>query len=175
MVGDKRIQDAVYACHARDVRFRSGEYSMPPEIPQYSISVTTEFAVPPQRVYDAWLSASDLRHWMSADVEIDPVIGGEYRLTWDTEDGEFAVQGTFLDLVPGRTIVLTWTPVDPGGQTVHPAVELRLEFREYGNSGSTLTQTETGPGIQTPEQRAESEEGTKMAHESLKHHVEEHG
>jgi uncharacterized protein YndB with AHSA1/START domain len=149
--------------------------AMNPEHPQHSISVTTEIAAAPQRVYDAWLSASDLRHWMSARVEIHPVIGGTYRLTWDTEDGTIYAHGTYLELDPGRKIVQTWTPVGPDGDTGSAEVEIRLEFRESDTGGTEMTQTETGPGFQTPEQIAESEEGTRLAHDALKHHLEVHG
>lgn len=148
---------------------------MNPEQPQHSISVTTEITAPPQRVYEAWLSASDLSHWMSARVEIDPVVGGEYRITWETEDGTISAFGRLLELVPGRRIVQTWTPVGPDGDTGNPEVEIRLEFREFGNYGTSMTQTESGPGFQTPEQVAESKEGTRLAHDALKHHLEVHG
>jgi uncharacterized protein YndB with AHSA1/START domain len=85
------------------------------------------------------------------------------------------VDGTFLELDPGKTIVQTWTPVGPGGNTGNPTVQLRLDFRDAGNGGTLLTQTETGPGHQIPEQVAEAEEGTRMAHDALKHHLEVHG
>jgi uncharacterized protein YndB with AHSA1/START domain len=54
----------------------------------HSISVTSVIAASPARLYEAWLSASDLTHWMSARVEIDPVVGGHNRQTGSTHDGD---------------------------------------------------------------------------------------
>jgi uncharacterized protein YndB with AHSA1/START domain len=140
----------------------------------HSISVTSVIAASPARLYEAWLSASDLTHCMSARVEIDPVVGGHYRLTWSTDDGDISATGEYLHLEPGKTIVQTWTPVGPDGETSNGGVEIRIEFRDLGNGTTEMTQTESGPGFQTAEQIRESKEGTKIAHEALQHHIEMH-
>jgi uncharacterized protein YndB with AHSA1/START domain len=76
-----------------------------------------DIQVPPRKVW-RWLATQEgLRRWISPNIEIDLRIGGAYRflgpddLTW--------ISGTVLELVPERSLILSW--LEEGSGWVNPA------------------------------------------------------
>lgn len=61
--------------------------------------------VPTDTAFQAITSADGLTRWLSDKAEIAPVKGGRYMIGWT--DGP-THRGTILDLVPGRSITLSW-------------------------------------------------------------------
>jgi len=71
---------------------------------------------PPQRVYDAWLIPQNASKWLFATptgrmirAEIEPKVGGRFRLT-DRRDGvDVDHVGKFVELLPGKRVAFTFT------------------------------------------------------------------
>lgn len=69
---------------------------------------------PPDVAYDSWLDAEGMCHWMCArpavptHIEIDPRVGGQYRIDIDDEGLAFSVTGHYLVLNRPDGLVFTW-------------------------------------------------------------------
>jgi uncharacterized protein YndB with AHSA1/START domain len=83
-----------------------------------SMTASRVIEAPPKRVYDAFLDPDELAQWLpptgfSAEVhELEPEVGGTFRMTFTGETEEFAEYGhsfggTYRELVPGERIVHT--------------------------------------------------------------------
>jgi len=76
-----------------------------------------EIHVPPSNVW-RWLATQEgLRHWMSANIEIDLRVGGAYRFLGP--DNQTWISGTVLELVPEKSLILSW--LEEGSGWIHPA------------------------------------------------------
>ena len=69
----------------------------------------------PSIVFDALTTADGIAAWWGPDdvpvvrVEVDPRVGGAYRVRFRTLDGrEHEAYGTFLELAAPRRVVMTW-------------------------------------------------------------------
>jgi len=74
--------------------------------------VDRTFTAPPERVYDAWLSADSARHWwfrtptgQSVSCAIDPGVGGAFRIVEQRGDLQAEHFGLFVDLERPNRIV----------------------------------------------------------------------
>ncbi|HLB15517.1 MAG TPA: SRPBCC domain-containing protein [Burkholderiales bacterium] len=87
--------------------------------PPAAIRVTRRFSAPPERVFRAWLDPEVAGKWLFATalhpmtgVEIDPRIGGSFRLT-ERRDGEIVEHaGKYIDIVPHRRLVFALSAAD---------------------------------------------------------------
>jgi uncharacterized protein YndB with AHSA1/START domain len=77
-----------------------------------AIRVTARFSAAPERIFAAWLDGKVAGRWLFAtasrpmtDVEIDPRVGGSFRLAnrLDREVDEY--RGRFIEIVPARRLV----------------------------------------------------------------------
>jgi uncharacterized protein YndB with AHSA1/START domain len=95
------------------------------------------FNAPCERVFSAWLSSDAMRAFMGGDrhkildVEVDPRVGGSYRIAWDTSDGPITVTGVYRDIIPNERIVCTWTFEEDEPAQLCESL-LTLEFRSLG-------------------------------------------
>ncbi|MDI5935721.1 SRPBCC domain-containing protein [Halomonas kalidii] len=79
-----------------------------------SVSISRDFAASPERLFDAWLDPAMVRHWFAPGlgemvrVEIDPRVGGTFRL--DQQRGDELAQhwGTYVELERPRRLVFSW-------------------------------------------------------------------
>ena len=71
----------------------------------------------PERVYAAWTDPQELIQWFGrVDVkpgtmraEVDPRVGGRYRVSFNIEAGEyFEVGGVYREVVPNERLVFSW-------------------------------------------------------------------
>jgi uncharacterized protein YndB with AHSA1/START domain len=71
----------------------------------------------PEKVYAAWTDPQKLIQWFGrVDVkpgtmraEVDPRVGGRYRVSFNIEAGEyFEVGGVYREVVPNARLVFTW-------------------------------------------------------------------
>ena len=58
-------------------------------------------------VYNTWISSKTVIE-PATSMEIDPVVGGIYRLNMDTGNGQMYNEGKFLQVVPEQLIQYTW-------------------------------------------------------------------
>ena len=61
----------------------------------------------PDDAYAAWVSSDTVIPPATA-MEIEPVVGGHYRLIMETPDGVSRNEGRFLAVEPGRHVRYTW-------------------------------------------------------------------
>ena len=76
-----------------------------------------EIRVPPSKVWRWFATQAGLRRWISSNMEIDLRVGGAYRFLGP--DNQTWVSGTVLELVPERSLILSW--LEEGCGWVNPA------------------------------------------------------
>ena len=65
-----------------------------------------------------WLATQEgLSRWISANIKIDLRLGGAYRFLGP--DDETWISGTVLELIPERSLILSW--LEEGSGWLHPA------------------------------------------------------
>jgi len=75
----------------------------------YSLSIVRTFDRPVGEVYRAWTEPDRLAQWIGRVERADVRIGGQYCFVNDDgEGGQFVHHGEYLELVPGRRIVMTF-------------------------------------------------------------------
>ena len=96
-----------------------------------AVRVTRRFSEPPERVFNAWLDPEVAGQWLFAtalrpmtDVEIDPRVGGSFRLAerWDGEIIEHA--GEYVEIVPNRRLVFILCRADRPRATTRVTVAI---------------------------------------------------
>ena len=82
-----------------------------------SLTLKRRLNASPAKVYAAWTNPQKIARWFgpsqvkdgSVQSEIDARIGGRYRLSFDTEDGEHhEIGGVYRELVPNARLVFSW-------------------------------------------------------------------
>ncbi|MEN8145000.1 MAG: SRPBCC domain-containing protein [Gemmatimonadota bacterium] len=78
------------------------------------VNIERVFAASPEEVFDAWLDLDLLRDWFCGGkahvrlVEVDPQVGGAYRIVMSDGEREWDHSGTYLELDRPRRLVFTW-------------------------------------------------------------------
>jgi uncharacterized protein YndB with AHSA1/START domain len=82
-----------------------------------SLTLKRRLHAPPEKVYAAWTEPAQLVQWFgpaqtmadSVRAETDVRVGGRFRASFKTEDGEYhEVGGVYREVVPGEKLVFTW-------------------------------------------------------------------
>jgi uncharacterized protein YndB with AHSA1/START domain len=80
-----------------------------------SLTLKRRFKAPPAKVFAAWTDPEKMKRWMGPEgvvglfSEIDPRVGGRYRLVMKAPDGnEHDVSGVYREVVPNQKLVFTW-------------------------------------------------------------------
>lgn len=87
-------------------------------------------AAPRERVFAAWLDPESLAQWMRPDsvattvVEVDPRVGGRFRIAMQRVDGEVEHRGEYLAIDPPRRLEFTWISAYTDTRTTVVTVEL---------------------------------------------------
>jgi len=76
-----------------------------------------DIQVRPSAVWRWFATQEALRRWISSNIAIDLRVGGAYRFLGP--DDQTWVSGTVLELVPERSLILSW--LEEGSGWVHPA------------------------------------------------------
>lgn len=97
------------------------------------------FAVPPERIYTAWLDSREHAAFTSEAVEIDPRPGGRFTA------GSGYIQGTTLELEPYRRILQSWRTTEFPPESPDSLLELLFEAVP-GGTHLTLKHTNLPPG-----------------------------
>ena len=87
--------------------------------PPAAIRVARRFRAPPERVFHAWLEPELAGRWLFAtalepmtDVEIDPRVGGSFRLAERRDNRRAEHAGRYVEIVPHRRLVFTLALAD---------------------------------------------------------------
>ncbi len=113
---------------------------------------TFELPYPPAAVYAAWVSSDTVIPPATA-MEIDPRVGGHYRLITDTPDFKTRNEGTFLELTPDAHVRYTWQWQGDDEQTI---IDVRFEPRKDGQATRIVLQHS---GFQRADSQAQHDEG----------------
>lgn len=96
---------------------------------------------PPDEVYAAWVEAETLARFIApapgtAQVEIDPRVGGRLRIVMTFPDRVTEIEGTYIALDRPHRISFSWRPLRAGFQSV---VTVALE--PHGDAQTRMTIT----------------------------------
>jgi activator of HSP90 ATPase len=99
-----------------------------------SLKMSVDLEAAPEVVYRAWIDPVEHGRFIDAEAEIEPKVGGAFRL-WDGY-----ITGTTVALEPPRRIVQRWRTTEfPEGS---PDSNLEVRFDPAG-SGTRLTLSQT--------------------------------
>jgi uncharacterized protein YndB with AHSA1/START domain len=82
-----------------------------------SLTIKRKLKAPPRLVFSAWTEPERLVHWFgpaptilgSVKADLDVRVGGNFRVSFSTEDGEYhEVGGTYREVVPDEKLVFSW-------------------------------------------------------------------
>jgi len=86
-------------------------------------------------VFAAWTDPESMRHWMcpgdivAAEAQLDPRVGGSYRIVMKSGSREYEHTGEYLTVEPPSKLVFTWVSNSTGNQ---PTL-VTVEFFERGD------------------------------------------
>ena len=110
-----------------------------PRMPNESIRVSDVIPAPPDRIYRAWLDASEHSAFTGGEATVDPFPGGKFT-AWDGY-----IEGTTLELEPGNRIVQAWRTTEFPPGSADSRLEVLLEPAE-GGTRVTFIHTEIPEG-----------------------------
>lgn len=125
------------------------------------------FAVPPERVYDAYAVKSELEKWFAQEATLDAVAGGTWRYRWP---GEMAASGRILFAERPLRFVWTWEK-SITGEKVHESMVINTYRFEAVDGGTRMRIEETGHASR--EERDMSEGGIDQMLRTLRCHLEQ--
>jgi uncharacterized protein YndB with AHSA1/START domain len=82
-----------------------------------SLTLKRRLNAPPAKVYAAWIDPQKMMHWFgpsqtvsgSVRAELEVRVGGRFRLSFTTDDGEYhEVGGIYREVVPDVRLVFSW-------------------------------------------------------------------
>jgi uncharacterized protein YndB with AHSA1/START domain len=82
-----------------------------------SLTLKRRIKAPPAQVFEAWTKPEKIVHWFgpaetvsnSVRAQMDVRVGGRFRVSFRTEDGEYhEVGGVYREVVPDRSLMFTW-------------------------------------------------------------------
>ena len=82
-----------------------------------SLTIKRRIKASPAKVYGAWTDPEKIMHWFgphetvagSVRAELDVRVGGRFRASFNTADGEYhQVGGVYREVVPNERLVFSW-------------------------------------------------------------------
>jgi len=129
-----------------------------------AIRMARTYPAPRERVFRAWTDPKAIARWLApADEftttvhELDPRVGGRYRVEMRTGDDAFIVAGTYREIRPPERLVFTWRwEYEP--ESAESLVTIELFERERGAATELVLSHER---ISDRESRDKHEHGWK--------------
>jgi glutathione S-transferase len=108
-----------------------------------TVTVERVLDAPPADVYDAWVEPAVLAGFIApapgtAEVEIDPRVGGRMRIVMTFPDRVTEIEGEYLVLDRPHRIAFSWRPLRAGFESV---VTVALEPHGAASTRMTITHT----------------------------------
>ncbi len=107
----------------------------------------------PGEVFQEWLDPEAMREWMcprpahATKVELEPVVGGRFRIDISEAGADFYVSGTYLELDPPHTLRLTWSCSIWDDPTLQSIVTVTLEPHDDTSTLMTINHVLLPPAI----------------------------
>jgi uncharacterized protein YndB with AHSA1/START domain len=74
-----------------------------------TISLKTLVDAPPEEVFGLWISEEGARRFFGVDASINPVVGGEYSIYFDSQDRRLSSEGSkILRIEPPNFLAFEW-------------------------------------------------------------------
>jgi len=81
-----------------------------------SLTFTRRLNASPAKVYAAWTDPQKITQWFgragarrdSFQADIDPKVGGRFRVSFATDQEYYQVGGVYREVVPNRLLVFSW-------------------------------------------------------------------
>jgi uncharacterized protein YndB with AHSA1/START domain len=135
-----------------------------------SVSIERRLAAPPEAVFDAWLDPDGLGQWLFRtpagtleQVEVDPRVGGGFRVDERREDGVAEHYGEYVELDrPRRLAFEFWTSFS--AERTRVTIEIVAD-----DGGSRLTLTHDGVW---PDWADKTRQGWTMILDGLAKHLD---
>jgi uncharacterized protein YndB with AHSA1/START domain len=135
-----------------------------------SVSIERRLAAPPEAVFDAWLDPDGLGQWLFRTpagtlerVEVDPRVGGGFRIDERREDGVAEHYGEYVELDrPRRLAFEFWTSFS--AERTRVTIEIVAD-----DGGSRLTLTHDGVW---PDWADKTRQGWTMILDGLTKHLD---
>ena len=115
-----------------------GQPPHPPQAPRRasdtneSVTLARVIHAPAQRVFEAWIDASQLQRWLAPIAQADARVDGRFRLEVQAADGSHIVKGKYRELVRGRRIAMSWVYEGPMIPIGKEATTVRVELQSHG-------------------------------------------
>ncbi len=85
--------------------------------PKPALTLKRRLNAPPEKVYEAWTDPEKIIHWFgpgttvqgSVKAQMDVRVGGRFRASFKTEDGEYhEVAGVYRKVIANETLSFSW-------------------------------------------------------------------
>ncbi len=106
----------------------------------YSLTVDRVIPGPIEEVFDAWLDPASMQQWMKPGsmalltADIDPVVGGQYTLTFSGIGKDTPHEGTYVEIDRPHRLVFTWKSGNTGDTLVTIACSKLADRQDHGHA-----------------------------------------
>ncbi len=118
------------------------------DAPGFTLQLRTTLAAPSARVFELLSDPDQVRRWFgpqgytATHVELDPRVGGAYRIAMHPPEGEdFHIRGAFTEVAPAERLAFTFVYEEPGPDDVETLVTLTLREPAAGSTDLALQQS----------------------------------
>ena len=107
----------------------------------HGLTITRVFDASPEQVYDAWITPAALATWLlpsgkgRTEAQVDPRVGGRYRILMLQDDGKYDHLGEYLVMERPSKLVFTW--IFQGGG--HDETLITIDFAPEGEGKCKMT------------------------------------
>jgi uncharacterized protein YndB with AHSA1/START domain len=105
--------------------------------PEHLLLVGTFPGRTPRALFSAWTEPAQLCRWWPTQAEIEPRVGGAYRLDWPRQG--WTLRGRYTTFDPGNQLGFTWRWDHDPAEGITTTV--KLNFAPLGESASQLRLT----------------------------------